>query len=463
MSFNHDKPCPDRDEKTGRAYLTEDYICRLNVHNGGYSNPLYNRCLILHYLGIGKIENLNAFKNISVIYLENNCITKIEGLSHMKELKCLYLQNNLIEEISGLDENINLLTLNLSNNKIKTIAGLEKLKRLETLNLEKNQIETLDDLIGLSHVEALVTLDISENKIDNYSDKLIELFEGLKLLKVLYLKGNDVVRKIPSYRKTMLTKLRGLTYLDTKPIDEGERLGADAFFKGGLEEERKVREEWRKQNDLPAKIRQAEADWASKESFEERRQRALFSINTEYMNRKNQLVDRMKHIVQEMKQYPERKNELTAELLSIEYQLKENDAKKLKEESEITTSMARREDVDKHEVFKYEDWMYPIFYNNVIQNVFDFSAAHKIIQFKFQELNVPNHQLFSELDLRMKWTEFELKKFKKEEFNYTLYNIDPSKYETKIENYIKEGKIEDNDFKGAVAVGKNNTNFEDLD
>jgi hypothetical protein len=281
-------------------------------------------------------------------------------------------------------------------------------------------------------------------------------------LRVLYLNGNDIIRKIPSYRKKLITQLRSLSYLDTKPVDEGERLAADAFFKGGLEEERKVREEYKKLNDLPAKIRQAEADWVSKESFEERRQRALFSINTEYTNRKNLLLTKMKQTVESMKAHPEKKKELTAELLSMEYQLKENEAKKIKEENEITTSMTRREDVNKNEVFKYEDWMYPLFYNNVIQNVFDFSTAYKIIQFKFQELNVPNYQIFSELDLRMKWTEFELKKFKKEEFNFSLYNIDPNLYETKIDNFIKEGKIEEIDFKNALVLDKQ-VNFEELD
>jgi dynein assembly factor 1 len=157
MAYIHDKPFPEKDEK-GLAYLTEDYVCKLNVFNGGYSNPLYNKSLILHYLGIRTIQNLEAFKNITVIYLENNCITKIQGLSHMKELRCLFLQNNFIEEISGLEENINLLTLNLSSNKIKTVTGLEKLKRLETLNLENNIIEDHNDLVGLAHADSLVTV-----------------------------------------------------------------------------------------------------------------------------------------------------------------------------------------------------------------------------------------------------------------------------------------------------------------
>jgi hypothetical protein len=291
------------------------------------------------------------------------------------------------------------------------------------------------------------------------------------LLKVLYLKGNDIIRKIPNYRKTLISKIRHLSYLDTKPVDEGERLGADAFFKGGLEEERKVREEYRKQHDLPAKIRQAEIDWVNKESFEERRQRALFSINTEYSGRKNTLLAKMKQIVNDLKAHPEKKKELTGELLSMEYQLKENEAKKTKEENEITTSMSRREEVNKHEVFKYEDWMFPLFYNNVIQNVFDFGIAFKLIQIRLQELNVPNYQLFSELDLRMKWTEYELQRFKKEEFNYALYNIDPSVYERKIDSFIREGNIEDIDFKNAVVVDeeglenkpKKVENFDDLD
>lgn len=82
------KPVPERNEK-GHYYITQKYCCELSEYNGYYSSPENNTNLHLHYKGFAKIENLEAFINIKVLYLENNCIQKIENLSHMKHLSCL--------------------------------------------------------------------------------------------------------------------------------------------------------------------------------------------------------------------------------------------------------------------------------------------------------------------------------------------------------------------------------------
>ena len=40
----------------------------------------------------------------------------------------------------------------------------------------------------------------------------------------------------------MIVRLKGLTYLDTRPVNEQDRLCAQAWMEGGLEAERRLRE-----------------------------------------------------------------------------------------------------------------------------------------------------------------------------------------------------------------------------
>ena len=76
-------------------------------------------------------------------------------------------------------------------------------------------------------------------------------------LKVLYLQGNGCVSKIKNYRKTLISKLPNLKYLDDRPVFVDDRRNAEAFARGGLEEERKERaliaEEKRKKDEANRK------------------------------------------------------------------------------------------------------------------------------------------------------------------------------------------------------------------
>ena len=98
--------------------ITEKFCLKLCEYNGGYGNVEYNYNLYLHFFGFRKIENLDNFINLKVLYLENNCIEKIENLDNLKNLTCLYLQNNYISKIENLENNKELSVLNLINNKI---------------------------------------------------------------------------------------------------------------------------------------------------------------------------------------------------------------------------------------------------------------------------------------------------------------------------------------------------------
>jgi hypothetical protein len=54
--------------------------------------------------------------------------------------------------------------------------------------------------------------------------------------------GNSVISKIQNYRKTIVSKIQTLNYLDDRPVFEKERLTCNAWALGGLEAERAERE-----------------------------------------------------------------------------------------------------------------------------------------------------------------------------------------------------------------------------
>ena len=203
-----------------------------------------NESLYLHFKGFSKIDNLSTFKNLKALYLEGNKISKIENLDSLINLTSLFLHENTIQKIEGLDNLVNLTNLNLSDNLIKKIEGISKLINLTDFLIKRNRIgfEGLEDLKGLLDTgKELRVLDISDNYIQDV--KIVdEILSKIPNLKVLYLSGNEVARKIPNYRKTLIGKIKNLTYIDNKPIFNDEKRYALAFCNGGYEEERKERE-----------------------------------------------------------------------------------------------------------------------------------------------------------------------------------------------------------------------------
>ena len=51
-----------------------------------------------------------------------------------------------------------------------------------------------------------------------------------------------MVKKIKNYRKSIISALPELKYLDDRPVFDDDRRHAEAFSRGGIEEERKERE-----------------------------------------------------------------------------------------------------------------------------------------------------------------------------------------------------------------------------
>ena len=432
-TFEKEKPQPEKDEN-GFRIITEDFCKKLCYYNGGYDSPKLNVNLYLHFQGFRKIQNLDNFTNLQVLYLENNSINKIEGLDKLINLTCLYLQNNYIKEIENLENNTKLSNLNLSNNKIQSIPNISYLDKLENLYISKNSLSAIQNLEGLLNLKSLSLLDIQNNPFSVSPDDLIIFLNKLEKLKVLYLKG-DITRLIPNYRRTLIVKIKNLTYLDDKPIKNEDKVGAEAYFKGGYQAEKEARIKYREENDKVIQIRKREKEMMEI-SFDERKKLALNSLQLEYNKRKNELEnekDELNKIYQENKDNKKGKR-LYNYLSSIDYRLYENEEFKRNEEKLIQLTIAKRERTDQNDIFEYEDWMDDIIQINLLKHCFDFQRALIGIHAIFKQKNVKNYLLFSELDLRSRWTQLEFNKFRK--------NNDDTFYYLKKEEVYPEDILE---------------------
>jgi len=218
-----------------------------------YRTAELNDKLYIHYKGWKQLKNLDAWTGLRALYAECNAFDRIEGLTNCRQLKSLFLQENCIKRIEGLENCPLLWNLNLSNNFIERIEGLRHLKNLNTLMITRNKIGHggIDDIEELVHT-SIHCLDIQDNKIAD-PDVLPEVFARMPQLRVLYLKGNPCAKKIPNYRKSTTVYCPDLRYLDDRPVFPEDRRAAEAFNKGGLEEERaerrRIREEKNRQHD----------------------------------------------------------------------------------------------------------------------------------------------------------------------------------------------------------------------
>lgn len=139
---------------------------------------------------------------------------------------------------------------------------------LDTIQLKRNRIGRtggLSDVLGLLECPTLTCVDLSDNYIDDEA-VLPEVWMKMPKILVIYMQGNGCTKKIKNYRKTVISSIPELRYLDDRPVFEDDRAFAEAWARGGIEEERKERERIRKDKE--------EKHWKNHEAFQEMINRA---------------------------------------------------------------------------------------------------------------------------------------------------------------------------------------------
>ncbi|XP_055755523.1 dynein axonemal assembly factor 1-like [Salvelinus fontinalis] len=232
----------EKKEKDSGPRMTKTFLKDHCKQNKLYMTPRLNDTLYLHFKGFSTIENLEEYTGLKCLWLECNGLLRIQNLQAQTDLRCLFLHQNLIHNLENLEPLSKLCTLNVCNNYIHTIENIACLPDLGTLQIAHNKLQTVGDVEHLSQCLSLSVLDMSHNLLDD--PDILTVLERMPELRVLNLMGNEVIKKIPYYRKTMIIRLKQLTYLDDRPVFPKDRACAEAWGTAGPEGESRERESW---------------------------------------------------------------------------------------------------------------------------------------------------------------------------------------------------------------------------
>ena len=256
----------EQKEEDGSPILTNKYLKELfkKEWRRYYRTPELNEKLYLHYKGFSYMKNMAQFTELKCLYFEGNGCKSLTGLETNVRMRSLFIQENMISKIEGLDNLKDLRQLNLNDNILEKVEGLANCDKLETIYLKGNRLGRnehgdVDALKGLLERPTLTCIDIQDNNLDDPAI-IEEILYKMPNLGVLYCsKGNKFTNKVSNFRKILIANIKTLKYVDDRPVFPEDRRRAEAFARGGIDEERKEMKLIKKEKD--------DAHWANHEAF----------------------------------------------------------------------------------------------------------------------------------------------------------------------------------------------------
>ena len=214
-------------------------VCRHRADQ--YETAVINDVLHLSYQAYSGIEDgvFASFATLHTLYLDHNKLTtaSLAALSSAPLLTALFLHSNHITSLAALPLLERLRTLNVSENALTDLQGVEQLTSLVTLDASHNAIAAIEPIDQLHSLRDLL---LSHNCI-TATPSPIPTLAALPTLRVLHLHHNPIVTQQPAYRRTLLSQLRAVQWLDERGVQEEERVGVDGWKENGMHGEREAR------------------------------------------------------------------------------------------------------------------------------------------------------------------------------------------------------------------------------
>ena len=230
----------DPHDAEGFPLMTHEVVARMARERDGYVLPEVNDILWLSDKRWRAVAGLDAFTGVTALHLENNRIgpTLGDGLQTMRKLSVLHLSGNALTSVDDAQlarRHPSLVSVSLAGNRVERVANGTFPNSLRQLTLAKNRLRDASAIEALTRLPTLETLDLSENELAaDADDSVLGVLAEIPSLRALNLRGNPLVSSLGlDYRRALVSALPCLTCLDDKAVSTMERLGAEAWRRGG--------------------------------------------------------------------------------------------------------------------------------------------------------------------------------------------------------------------------------------
>ena len=141
------------------SVITDDNLA--NCIKDNKINHVGIQVLVCSGKDIVRLDGIEQFSNLRVVYLSNNNIQNIQPLTKLPKLFSLDVSNNKLQSLNGLESLSVLNKLNVSSNKLTDADVLQEVKSLKKLYISNNQLQSLAFITRLNSLE---NLDAEDNQ-----------------------------------------------------------------------------------------------------------------------------------------------------------------------------------------------------------------------------------------------------------------------------------------------------------